>query len=349
MPEERYTTLEELKALLRREALRPASPRAEARQSHLTLRQLEVFREATRHSTFTETAQTLGISKEAVGATVHDIEKNIGDGVRLFERGSGQSRTSLTSAGKALAEKADRLLSDEADLRSALGRGGSGDEDQVPDTPARAHHVTLRQIEIFLEAARNDSFSDASKTLGITSTAIGQTISDLERSLGDVQLFDRNRSGARLTHAGKVLLQRAPQLLRDETEARNVLASRKDETEGESPVRPNHRYNAESILAAVQFIEQHASAGREIRFPAALTDGLESALAELGHSGETVDRVAFILDVMQVSVTDPKDLGAILEPKGQASQTFRDLHEASEQRHASETKDAGRSRAKRSR
>jgi molybdenum-dependent DNA-binding transcriptional regulator ModE len=212
------------------------------------------------------------------------------------------------------------------------------------------HHVTLRQIEIFLEAARNDSFSDASKTLGITSTAIGQTISDLERSLGEnVQLFDRNRSGARLTHAGKVLLQRAPRLLRDETEARSVLASREGETEGASPVRPNHRHNAENVLAAVQFIEQHASAGRDLSFPAALTDALKNALLELGHSGETVDRVAFILDVMQVSVTDPKDLGAILEPAGQASQTFRDLHEASEQRHVSETKDAGRHRAKRSR
>jgi DNA-binding transcriptional LysR family regulator len=87
-------------------------------------------------------------------------------------------------------------------------------------------HLTLRQLEIFREAARLGNFRDASKALRISPTAIGQTVADLERSLGEnVRLFDRSQTGSQLTDAGRVLLEHGDRMLLEEAAARRAISN----------------------------------------------------------------------------------------------------------------------------
>lgn len=66
--------------------------------------------------------------------------------------------------------------------------------DQVPD----------RWLRIFVEAASASSFTAAADVLGIGQSAVSHAMSRLENATG-VVLFERGRSGARLTPVGEVL------------------------------------------------------------------------------------------------------------------------------------------------
>jgi DNA-binding transcriptional LysR family regulator len=72
---------------------------------------------------------------------------------------------------------------------------------------------TLRQLEIFVEAARDCNFARAAGRLGISQPAISDHVSALERNL-DAQLFLRRRGATpRLTSAGQRLLEDAQAIL----------------------------------------------------------------------------------------------------------------------------------------
>jgi DNA-binding transcriptional LysR family regulator len=105
--------------------------------------------------------------------------------------------------------------------------------------PKGSMHLTLRQLEIFREAARLGNFRDASKALRISPTAIGQTVADLERSLGEnVRLFERSQTGSQLTDAGRVLLEHGDRMLLEEAAARRAISNLlNDATDSHRPVR----------------------------------------------------------------------------------------------------------------
>jgi DNA-binding transcriptional LysR family regulator len=72
---------------------------------------------------------------------------------------------------------------------------------------------TLRQLEIFVETARDCNFARAAGRLGISQPAISDHVSALERNL-DAQLFLRRRGATpRLTMAGQRLLEDAQAIL----------------------------------------------------------------------------------------------------------------------------------------
>ncbi len=88
----------------------------------------------------------------------------------------------------------------------------------MPKTPAtlprRAALPDLRALETFVDACNAGSMTAAARRLGVTQSAVSQTIKVLEAAYG-VQLFDRDVRPARPTRAGNTLLQRAEQLLVD--------------------------------------------------------------------------------------------------------------------------------------
>lgn len=80
---------------------------------------------------------------------------------------------------------------------------------------------TLRQVEIFVEAAKDGNFRKTADRLGISQPSISKHIKLLERNAGG-QLFERSRgSSARLSDLGETLLQEARTML---TAARTVRA-----------------------------------------------------------------------------------------------------------------------------
>ena len=72
---------------------------------------------------------------------------------------------------------------------------------------------TLRQLEIFVDAASDCNFARASERLGISQPAVSDHVRALERNLGAALFLRRRGSTAVLTPAGERLRQEAAQVL----------------------------------------------------------------------------------------------------------------------------------------
>lgn len=71
---------------------------------------------------------------------------------------------------------------------------------------------TLEQLRAFVAVAEEGSFTRAASRLGMTQPPLSRAVQNLERQLG-AALVDRTQRGARLTPAGRALLDRAHQIL----------------------------------------------------------------------------------------------------------------------------------------
>lgn len=66
--------------------------------------------------------------------------------------------------------------------------------------------MRIEQLEYFVAVSKHGSLRRASEHLHVSQPALSEAVSKLERELG-VALLDRHRSGARVSHAGRDLLQ----------------------------------------------------------------------------------------------------------------------------------------------
>jgi DNA-binding transcriptional LysR family regulator len=71
---------------------------------------------------------------------------------------------------------------------------------------------TLRQLEIFLAIARDESVSGAARQLHLSQSAVSSSLAELERQF-EVQLFDRVGKRLRLSERGRALRSQAEALL----------------------------------------------------------------------------------------------------------------------------------------
>jgi molybdate transport repressor ModE-like protein len=307
-----------------------------ARQGHIKLRQLEIFTEAAQHATIAAAAKAIGVSPAYTSEAIAHLEASLG--VQLFERDTGGSQ--LTPAGEQLLQGSRRLLTDEAAARNAVAPPRRN-QTEKPQAHGEAHdrHLTLRQVEIFVEVAWHESFGAAAKSLGVSPTYVSEAVAKLEHALGEnVRLFDRDTGGTKLSRTGAAFLEKSRRLLHDEVDA----VARLGLPQSVGPTRPqpaSRRHNVEDVLAAVEFLEKHASPGVEVQFSPVLVDELHQTLERLTPRGESVERMANILDLMQASVTRDGDLAALLEPENRAGNHFRQLHEASVRKSLQATKD----------
>lgn len=88
------------------------------------------------------------------------------------------------------------------------------------------------RLKVFRSVAEHMSFRKAGEALYLTQPAITQQIKALEDELG-TKLFERSASGARLTEAGKVLLEYAGRMHRLAEEAEGRMSALKGETSGD--------------------------------------------------------------------------------------------------------------------
>lgn len=75
-------------------------------------------------------------------------------------------------------------------------------------------NVTLRQLRVFIEVARLESFSRAGGEVGLTQSAVSRCVRELENELG-LRLVDRTTREVRLTDAGANLVGSVSRLLSD--------------------------------------------------------------------------------------------------------------------------------------
>lgn len=72
--------------------------------------------------------------------------------------------------------------------------------------------MEIRQLEYFIEVARQKSFSKAAEALHVSQPSISKAIKELENQLGSV-LFYRNTKNVELTDAGEAILEQAQQII----------------------------------------------------------------------------------------------------------------------------------------
>lgn len=83
-------------------------------------------------------------------------------------------------------------------------------------------NMTLRHVQVFLAIAKTSSISDAATELGITKSAVSQSIGDLESRLG-VNLFERSKGRAILSSEGRAFKSTADELVRRAEDAEHFF------------------------------------------------------------------------------------------------------------------------------
>ncbi|TKC81689.1 LysR family transcriptional regulator [Trinickia terrae] len=79
-------------------------------------------------------------------------------------------------------------------------------------------NVTLRQLRVFIEVARQESFSRAGDEIGLTQSAVSRCVRELESEIG-LKLIDRTTREVQLTDVGANLIASVSRLLTDLDEA----------------------------------------------------------------------------------------------------------------------------------
>ena len=157
-------------------------------------------------------------------------------------------------------------------------------------------HLTLRQLQVFLEATRQMNFARAAGVLHLTQPAVSMQIRQLESAVG-VELFERVGRGLALTEAGRVLRHHAARVLGEIADADQALQSLKGLHGGLVSVGlvSTAKYFAPRLLA--RFAEHHP--GIEVRFSVGNRDALvhllednEIDLAVMGRPPDKLDAVA---------------------------------------------------------
>ncbi|HFV9305521.1 LysR family transcriptional regulator [Citrobacter freundii] len=83
-------------------------------------------------------------------------------------------------------------------------------------------HITLRQLEVFVEVLKSGSTTQASVMLALSQSAVSAALTDLEGQLG-VQLFDRVGKRLVVNEHGRLLYPRALALLEQTTEIEQLF------------------------------------------------------------------------------------------------------------------------------
>lgn len=174
-------------------------------------------------------------------------------------------------------------------------------------------------MQTFLTVAEHNSISQAARSLDITQPAVTKKIKRLEAVL-EVDLIDRNARPLQVTEAGKILLERAPALLRDARELTTDI--RALNTAGLPVMRIGMSDTLSEILGA-EFVGAMQSFANVVELKSGISPWLETAF-RARHFDLAVDSPPFV-DTTQVELKSLfKDPFVIAMPK---SFEGRDLNE----------------------
>jgi DNA-binding transcriptional LysR family regulator len=140
-----------------------------------------------------------------------------------------------------------------------------------------SRRVTLRQLEVFVEAARQLNFSRVSETLHLTQPAVSMQVRQLEEAVG-MPLFDKVGRNKALTEAGASLLEHASRILGELQDAEQSLQALRGLAGGSITVGlvSTAKYFAPKLLA--MFARHHP--GVEVRFVVGNRETLVQLLRE---------------------------------------------------------------------
>ncbi len=158
----------------------------------------------------------------------------------------------------------------------------------------------LNALNSFLAVARRRSFAAAARDLGVSTSALSQSVRQLEARLG-VTLLSRTSRTVALTDAGQRLLENAGAAVDQALESLKTVSARPGEVTGR--VRLSVPSVAVTLVVArvlPRFIERHPKVEVEIqvenRFVNIVAEGLDAGI----RLSEAIER-----DMVQVRLTEP--------------------------------------------
>lgn len=116
--------------------------------------------------------------------------------------------------------------------------------------------MEIRQLRYFVGIADAESFSEASKHLFISQSAISQQIKALEEEL-DTPLFIRNTHSVTLTESGQYLLPLARKVLQNVKECEDCISDIKGLLRGELNIGLTYSLEPYVREAVLSFMKQH--------------------------------------------------------------------------------------------
>lgn len=116
--------------------------------------------------------------------------------------------------------------------------------------------MEIRQLKYFVGVVEAGCFSEASRRLYISQSAISQQIKLLEEEL-DTQLFARHHNSLSLTESGEALLPMAKQVLRDMAECHNRIHDLKGLLCGELNIGLTYTLEPYMREAMIEFMRQY--------------------------------------------------------------------------------------------
>lgn len=141
-------------------------------------------------------------------------------------------------------------------------------------------NVTLRQLRVFIEVARLQSFSRAGDEIGLTQSAVSRCVRELEAEIG-VKLVDRTTREVQLTDVGANLIASVERLLNDLDDALREIREIGEQRRGRVVV-------AASPTVACRLMPQVvAECGRQYPYVTlGLRDDVQSDVVRKVRSGE---------------------------------------------------------------
>ncbi|MDR2991227.1 MAG: LysR family transcriptional regulator [Burkholderiaceae bacterium] len=130
--------------------------------------------------------------------------------------------------------------------------------------PSLLRYLSLRQLTVFLEAARQMSFARAAESLHLTQPAISMQIRQLEDAVG-LPLFERIGKKLSLTQAGELLRHHAARAFGELQDAQQALDALKGLRSGRATVGivSTAKYFAPKLLA--RFAQRHPQTDIQFR------------------------------------------------------------------------------------
>ncbi|WP_099865517.1 LysR family transcriptional regulator [Pararhizobium haloflavum] len=108
----------------------------------------------------------------------------------------------------------------------------------------------LRNIEIFLEVARAESFSAAARQLGVSRATVTKNVAALERAVG-ARLLNRDTQNVSLTEAGRTYLEHGGRIVQELDRLTEDLAEETDELRGTIRIGSPPSFGAQHLVPLI--------------------------------------------------------------------------------------------------
>ncbi|MFL0795926.1 MAG: LysR family transcriptional regulator [Cellvibrionaceae bacterium] len=126
--------------------------------------------------------------------------------------------------------------------------------------------METESLKAFVAVAEENSFSEAAEVLHLTQPAVSKRIAALENLL-DAKLFDRIGRQVSLTEAGRALLPRARQILREVGDARRAIDDLSGDVSGRLSLVTSHHVGLHRLPPVLrQFTSQYKNVSLDIDF-----------------------------------------------------------------------------------